>query len=77
MFSLYENQGTDYNYKKGGSSTISFEYDDSEGTITIGDCKGCFEGMLTNRTFRINAIDKSATKPTTVQYNGTKTVVKL
>ena len=76
-FSLYEDEGTNYNYEKGAFSTISFEYNDAEGTLTIDDRKGSFEEMLTNRTFRVVFIGKSNSEPKIVQYNGYKTVIKL
>jgi len=75
-FSLYEDEGTNYNYEKGAFSTISFDYNDAEGTLTIGDRKGNFDGMLTNRVFRVIFIEKSSSDPKIVQYNGSKTVVK-
>ena len=55
-FSLYEDEGANYNYEKGAFSTISFEYNDAEGTLTIGGRKGSFDGMLTNRIFSINIL---------------------
>ena len=76
-FSLYEDEGTNYNYEKGLFSTISFDYNDAEDMLTIGNRKGSFEGVLINRTFRIIAIGKSISEPKAVKYNGTKTVVKL
>jgi len=76
-FSLYEDEGINYNYEKGAFSTISFEYNDDEGTLTIGDRKGSFDGMLINRIFSINTIGKSISQPKTIQYHGSKTVVKL
>jgi len=76
-FSLYEDEGINYNYEKGAFSTISFEYNDDEGTLTIGDRKGSFDGMLINRIFSINTIGKSTSQLKTIQYHGSKTVVKL
>ncbi len=76
-FSLYEDEGTNYNYEKGAFSTISFEYNNAEGTLTIGDRKGSFQGMPVNRIFHIIAIGKTTSGPKTVQYNGSRTVVKL
>jgi len=74
---LYEDEGTNYNYEKGAFSTISFDYNDAEGTLTIGDRKGNFEGMLTNRLFRVVFIGQSTSEPKTIQYDGSKIVVKL
>lgn len=75
-FSLYEDEDTNYNYERGAFSTISFDYNDAKGTLTIGDRKGNFDGMLTNRVFRVVFIEKSSYAPKIVQYNGLKTVVK-
>jgi alpha-D-xyloside xylohydrolase len=77
QFSLYEDDGTNYDYEKGAYATILFEYDDAQGTLTIGQRQGRYEGMVYDRTFRINCIGKTDSKTRVVTYNGTKTVVKL
>jgi len=76
-FSLYEDEGVNYNYEKGAFSTISFEYNDAEGTLTIGDRQGSFEGMLTSRVFHIVFIGQTTSQPKIVNYNGAKKVVVL
>jgi alpha-D-xyloside xylohydrolase len=60
---LYKDEGTNYNYEKSAFSTISFDYNDAEGTLTIGDRKGNFDGMLTYRVFRVVFIEKSSSEP--------------
>jgi len=55
-FTLYEDEGTNYNYEKGGSSTIAFHYDQATGAFTIGRRKGSYPGMLPRRTFRVERI---------------------
>ncbi|MDP4228050.1 MAG: DUF5110 domain-containing protein, partial [Bacteroidota bacterium] len=77
QFSLYEDEGINYNYEKGAFATIRFDYNDAAGTLTIGDRKGSFEGMLTKRTFRIIAIGKTGSAPKKVEYDGSRTVIKL
>ncbi len=52
-FTLYEDEGTNYNYEKGECSTIKFSYDETTGELTIGDRKGEFRGMLKERVFNI------------------------
>ena len=52
-FELYEDEGTNYNYERGAYSTIELTYDDSRQTLTIGERKGSFEGMLQQRTFHV------------------------
>ena len=39
-FTLYEDEGVNYNYEKGQYATIPFTYNDAEGTLTIGDRAG-------------------------------------
>ncbi len=45
-FTLYEDEGVNYNYKKGAFSEIPLTYDEQEKTLTIGACQGSFPGML-------------------------------
>jgi len=52
-FTLYEDENDGYNYEKGVYATIPFHWDDSKQTLTIGDRKGEFPGMLRDRTFRV------------------------
>ena len=52
-FTLYEDENDTYNYEKGAYSTIPLHWDDVARTLTIGDRKGQFPGMLENRTFRV------------------------
>ncbi|MGD0342105.1 MAG: TIM-barrel domain-containing protein, partial [Bacteroidales bacterium] len=52
-FTIYEDEGVNYNYEKGECSTIRFSYDDTAGNLIIGERKGEYKGMLKSRTFRI------------------------
>jgi alpha-D-xyloside xylohydrolase len=52
-FTLYEDEGVNYNYEKGAYSTIPFTYNDKEKTLTVGKQIGEFSGMNRERTFRI------------------------
>jgi len=52
-FTLYEDENDSYNYEKGVYATIPLHWDDAARTLTIGDRKGQFPGMLENRTFRV------------------------
>ena len=73
-FVLYEDEGDNYNYEKGVFSTITFQWNDRSHTLTIGDRKGEYPGMLASRNFTI--VLPNGTKQT-VSYNGSKTEVKL
>ena len=52
-FTLYEDENDNYNYEKGAYATIPLHWDDKGQTLTIGQRKGQFPGMLENRTFRV------------------------
>ena len=52
-FTLYEDENDGYRYEKGVYATIAFHWDEAEQTFTIGDRKGTFPGMLTERRFQV------------------------
>jgi hypothetical protein len=83
-FTLYEDEGVNYNYEKGQYATIPFAYNDAEGTLVIGDRTGDFPGMLKERTFNVVKVSKDQPQPfdlkakgTTVKYDGKAQTVKL
>ncbi|MBC9796630.1 TIM-barrel domain-containing protein [Sinomicrobium weinanense] len=83
-FTLYEDEGVNYNYEKGDYSTISFNYNDAEGTLTIGERKGTFDGMLRDRKFIIVPVSREDPRPfqytnqgKQVDYDGKQQTIKL
>jgi alpha-D-xyloside xylohydrolase len=52
-FTLYEDENDNYDYEKGAYATIPLRWDDAAHTLTIGDRKGQFPGMLESREFHI------------------------
>ncbi|MBN2684075.1 MAG: DUF5110 domain-containing protein, partial [Pontiellaceae bacterium] len=46
-------EGDNYNYEKGEFAKITLKWDDSAQTLTIGQRKGEFPGMVKNRTFNV------------------------
>lgn len=52
-FTLYEDEGDNYNYEKGIYSTITFTWNDVKKMLTIHERKGLFPEMVTTRKFRI------------------------
>ena len=85
QFQLYEDEGTNYNYEKGKYATIDFNYDEATRTLTIGERKGSFKGMLKQRRFNVVVVTRDNAKAlnlenpvgTLVQYNGKQVTVKL
>jgi len=57
-FTLYEDENDNYNYEKGIYATISFNWEDATKTLTIGDRKGEFPGMLKTRTIKVVLVDE-------------------
>ena len=83
-FTLYEDEGVNYNYEKGAYAMIPFDYNEKDGVLTIGDRQGEFNGMLKERTFNVITVSKDKPQPfdlnvkgRIVQYNGSKQIVKL
>jgi len=56
-FTLYEDEGTNYNYEKGMFSEIELDYHEEKGLLTIGKRNGNYPGMLSTRTFEIVWMD--------------------
>ena len=63
QFTLYEDEGINYNYEKGIYSTISIYYSETNKTLIIDARKGEFAGMLKKRYFRIKYITKEKAVP--------------
>ena len=74
-FTLYEDEGDNYNYEKGIYSTITMSWNDRSRTLTIGNVKGQFPGMLSSRTFNIRIAGSEVVK--TVLYTGTEQSVAI
>ena len=85
-YTLYEDEGTNYNYEKGKYAMINFKYNDAQKTITIAARKGAFDGMLQKRRFNIVLVSDNnqqgislakAPKGKMVKYAGKAVTVKL
>ena len=84
-FMLYEDEGTNYNYEKGKYATIDIKYNENAKTLTIGQRKGSFDGMLKDRRFNIVVVSKSKQQPLNVEnpqgklvkYSGKSVTIKL
>ena len=77
-FLLYEDEGDNYNYEKGQYATIPIHWSDSNRTLTIGERKGSFPGMIEKRTFNVvfigqdhgTGVEAAGTPDKVVQYEG-------
>jgi alpha-D-xyloside xylohydrolase len=52
-FTLYEDEGENYNYEKGHYSTIELKWNESDKSLIICNLKGRFAGLLNERIFNI------------------------
>jgi len=83
-FTLYEDEGTNYDYEKGAFSMIPITWEEQSGKLSIGERKGSWEGMPETRTFNVVWVSKekpvkfdlSAAPQATVTYSGTALVVE-
>ena len=73
-FSLYEDEGDNYNYEKGYHSNIIFTWTDRTRTLHISARQGGYKGMLLNRKFTL-VLPDGTTK--TIDYNGNQIELKL
>lgn len=85
QFTLYEDQGTTFDYEKGAYSQIPIAWHDKTGLLTIGRRIGAFEGMLERRTFQVVLVSKghpagyslTAVPTKSVEYTGAEVHLKL
>ena len=86
QFTIYEDEGTNYNYEKGKYATFDIKYNDAQKTVTIGTRKGSFDGMLQSRRFNVILVNAKngqgvnlakSPKGKMVKYAGKQVVVKL
>ena len=84
-FTLYEDEGTNYNYEQGLYATIDIRYNDHLKTLTFCDRTGAFPGMLQKRLFNVvyvkqagaAALNLDNPKGKLVRYQGKEVTVKL
>lgn len=68
-FTLYEDEGDNYNYEQGAYSKINFTWNDAKRELTIDKTQGSFEGMPVDRKFEVVLPDGLRTS---VDYSGKK-----
>ena len=73
-FTLYEDEGDNYNYEKGYYATITFQWNDRSRQLTIGTRQGGYKGMILDRKFTIVLPDGTSR---TVSHNGNEQTIQL
>lgn len=72
-FVLYEDAFDGYGYEHGQYTEIPFHWDEASRTLTIEKRKGNYEGLLRNRTFRVQLVGGESY---IVKYTGKRVKVK-
>lgn len=83
-FTLYDDEGTNYNYENGKYAAISISYREMTGELILGERKGKYDGMLKERTFHVKWITPGKPKgyfpedkpDATLIYSGQQTQIK-
>ena len=78
QFTLYEDDGTSYQYERGQSARIPIAWNQAARTLTLGAREGSFPGMLARRRFAIVDVRRDHPVPfsfepaveRTVEYDG-------
>ena len=73
-FTLYEDEGDNYNYEQGAYATITFRWHDKARQLTIGSRQGRYEGMIQSRQFTVVLPDGTSRQ---VDYNGNEITIEL
>jgi alpha-D-xyloside xylohydrolase len=77
-FTLYEDEGDNYDYERGAYTSIPIHWDNRAGKLTVGGRLGSFPGMLGSRIFRVSmvregqgtGIDPSSHPDAVIYYSG-------
>ena len=73
QFTLYDDEGINYNYEKGLYSTIKFSWEDKSQTLSIDNREGNYPDMEQKRYFTII----TPTQKKSIDYDGSSLIIKL
>ncbi len=73
-FTLYEDEGDNYNYERGVYATIPMQWNDKTRTLVIGQRKGQYPGMFQSRRFTVVLPDGTIK---IVEYSGSEIQLKI
>ena len=84
-FTLYEDEGDNYNYEEGAYTLIPMTWTEADRTLTIGNREGEYQGMLHERTINVIIVSKGKavrldfgkTPDKSVKYSGQEIKVKF
>lgn len=74
VFTLYEDEGDNYNYEKGFYATIEIRWCEIDRTLTIGKRSGSYNGMLEARQFKVEFVGEA--NPCLISYQGDTVLIQ-
>lgn len=85
VFTLYEDEGDNYNYENGSFATTTIRWDEKKQLLTFEERKGSFTSMAAERDFKIVAISlrhstgygDEVQPDILVHYDGRKLVISI
>ena len=75
-FSLYEDEGINYNYEKGAYSRIPMRWDAASGTFSIGVRTGSFDGMIAERPVAVRIVSPAGVREFAGRYDGSELIFR-
>ena len=76
-YTVYEDEGTNYNYERGQYSNIHMDWDDKKKRLTVGEREGSFQGMVEKRSIRVQLISEKGIEEQDFNYEGKKVVIRF
>ena len=76
-FTLYEDEGTTYDYETGAYARTPMSWNEQERTFRVETREGSYEGMITERELLVRLISKDGVVEHTISYNGEAQEVKF
>lgn len=76
-YTVYEDEGINYNYEKGQYSNIRMNWNDKKKVLTIGEREGSFPGMVESRPLRVMLISEDGISERKLDYDGKKIAIKF
>lgn len=74
-FTLYEDEGDNYDYEKGTYSCIPFRWDETGQRLTIGKRVGTYSGMVEKRNFQVCFWTRHGKRARSLFYDGSEQIV--
>ena len=75
-FSLYEDEGVNYDYEKGAFSRIPMRWNETDGTLTVGERAGEFCGMIAERPVAVRVVSPAGVREYAGRYDGSELIFR-